>query len=223
MRSRNAPGFVRVVGPEPRPTSSASGPARRVVPRLRVPNSSQRTAYMGLVAVLRSHARRIGVRVMPTNNDSNDRQSNHAGGTGQDAHDARDGRDARNSHESRDSLSGSARSGGARSESRRSGRESSSGRGFAAMDPAQQRRIASEGGRAAHQSGHAHEFDSREAREAGRKGGEAVSRNREHMSAIGRRGAEVRNQERGSGRSASSGNAGGSVSGSASSGREGNR
>lgn len=94
------------------------------------------------------------------------------------------------------------------------------------MDPAQQRRIASEGGRAAHQSGHAHEFDSREAREAGRKGGEAVSRNREHMSAIGRRGAEVRNQERGSGRSAS-GNAGGSVSGSGSgsvsSGREGNR
>jgi len=91
------------------------------------------------------------------------------------------------------------------------------------MDPAQQRRIASEGGRAAHQSGHAHEFDSREAREAGRKGGEAVSRNREHMSAIGRRGAEVRNQERGSGRSASGGSAGGSVSGSGSSGREGNR
>ena len=39
-------------------------------------------------------------------------------------------------------------------------------RGFAAMDPAQQRRIASEGGRAAHASGNAHEFTSEEARAA---------------------------------------------------------
>jgi uncharacterized protein len=42
-------------------------------------------------------------------------------------------------------------------------------RGFAAMDPQRQREIASLGGRAAHQSGHAHEFNSEEAREAGRK------------------------------------------------------
>jgi general stress protein YciG len=42
-------------------------------------------------------------------------------------------------------------------------------RGFAAMDPQRQREIASLGGRAAHQSGHAHEFTSDEAREAGRK------------------------------------------------------
>ncbi len=49
------------------------------------------------------------------------------------------------------------------------------GRGFAGMDPAQQREIASEGGRAAHASGHAHEFTSEEARAAGRKGGEARS------------------------------------------------
>lgn len=49
----------------------------------------------------------------------------------------------------------------------------SSNRGFAAMDPEQQREIASEGGRAAHRSGNAHEFTSEEAREAGRKGGEA--------------------------------------------------
>ncbi|GAA4502170.1 hypothetical protein GCM10023172_25150 [Hymenobacter ginsengisoli] len=41
------------------------------------------------------------------------------------------------------------------------------------MDPEEQRRIASEGGKAAHESGHAHEFNSEEAREAGRKGGEA--------------------------------------------------
>lgn len=42
-------------------------------------------------------------------------------------------------------------------------------RGFAAMDPRRQREIASLGGRAAHQSGHAHEFTSEEARVAGRK------------------------------------------------------
>ena len=42
-------------------------------------------------------------------------------------------------------------------------------RGFAAMDPAQQKRIASEGGRAAHASGNAHEFTSEEARAAGSK------------------------------------------------------
>ncbi|MFC5499349.1 KGG domain-containing protein [Caenimonas terrae] len=42
-------------------------------------------------------------------------------------------------------------------------------RGFAAMAPERQREIASLGGRAAHQSGHAHEFTSEEARIAGRK------------------------------------------------------
>jgi general stress protein YciG len=48
-----------------------------------------------------------------------------------------------------------------------------SNRGFASMDPAKQRAIAAEGGRAAHASGNAHEFSSEEAREAGRKGGQA--------------------------------------------------
>ena len=42
-------------------------------------------------------------------------------------------------------------------------------RGFAAMAPERQREIASLGGRAAHQSGHAHEFTSAEARIAGKK------------------------------------------------------
>lgn len=42
-------------------------------------------------------------------------------------------------------------------------------RGFAAMDPQRQRQIASLGGRAAHQSGHAHEFTTEEARAAGKK------------------------------------------------------
>ncbi|MCI0363873.1 MAG: hypothetical protein L0Y44_07625 [Phycisphaerales bacterium] len=64
-------------------------------------------------------------------------------------------------------------------------------RGFASMDPHRQREIASQGGRAAHQQGTAHEFNSEEARAAGRKGGEAVSRDRSHMSEIGRRGGEA--------------------------------
>jgi uncharacterized protein len=74
-----------------------------------------------------------------------------------------------------------------------------SNRGFASMDREKQREIASKGGRAAHAKGTAHEFDSGEAREAGRKGGMAVSRNRDHMAAIGRRGGEARGQSRGRG------------------------
>ncbi|GAB3452573.1 hypothetical protein GCM10027321_01490 [Massilia terrae] len=46
---------------------------------------------------------------------------------------------------------------------------SNSNRGFASMDPQKQREIASEGGRAAHASGNAHEFNSQEAREAGKQ------------------------------------------------------
>jgi uncharacterized protein len=46
-------------------------------------------------------------------------------------------------------------------------------RGFASMDPKRQREIASEGGRAAHIHGTAHEWTSEEARQAGRKGGQA--------------------------------------------------
>lgn len=42
-------------------------------------------------------------------------------------------------------------------------------RGFASMDPAKQREIASKGGKAAHESGNAHEFTSEEARAAGSK------------------------------------------------------
>ncbi len=69
-------------------------------------------------------------------------------------------------------------------------------RGFASMDPAKQKEIASKGGRAAHAKGTAHEFTSDEARVAGRKGGESVSRNREHMAAIGRKGGESRGASR---------------------------
>jgi len=49
-----------------------------------------------------------------------------------------------------------------------------SNRGFASMDPQRQREIASQGGKAAHESGNAHEFTSEEAREAGSKGGKAA-------------------------------------------------
>ncbi|RUL78369.1 KGG domain-containing protein [Dyella choica] len=70
------------------------------------------------------------------------------------------------------------------------------GRGFAGMDEARQREIASQGGRAAHESGHAHEFSSEEARLAGRKGGESVSQNRQHMSAIGQKGGEAVSENR---------------------------
>jgi hypothetical protein len=55
--------------------------------------------------------------------------------------------------------------GGGKSGSRQSG--DTSKRGFASMDPAQQREIAAEGGRAAHEKGTAHEFTSEEARRAG--------------------------------------------------------
>jgi uncharacterized protein len=78
-------------------------------------------------------------------------------------------------------------------------------RGFASMDPSKQKEIASKGGRAAHQKGTAHEFTSGEAREAGRKGGESVSRDREHMSAIGRRGGEHRGMNRQSSTTSGSG------------------
>jgi general stress protein YciG len=52
------------------------------------------------------------------------------------------------------------------------------------MDPEKQRQIASEGGRAAHRQGVAHEWSADEAREAGRKGGQNSrgSRNRDSRS-----------------------------------------
>ncbi len=60
-----------------------------------------------------------------------------------------------------------------RNNSKGQSRSNGSRRGFAAMDPEEQRQIASKGGRAAHEKGTAHEWDSREAKEAGRKGGES--------------------------------------------------
>jgi general stress protein YciG len=71
-----------------------------------------------------------------------------------------------------------------------SGASGTRSRGFASMDAEKQREIARKGGRAAHEKGTAHEFTSDEARAAGRKGGERVSANREHMSRIGRLGGK---------------------------------
>lgn len=67
-----------------------------------------------------------------------------------------------------------------------------SNRGFAAMDAARKREIAGQGGRAAHALGCAHKFTTDEAREAGKKGGKAVSADREHMGQIGRLGGIAR-------------------------------
>lgn len=60
------------------------------------------------------------------------------------------------------------------------------------MDPAAQARIAALGGTVAHENGTAHEFSQEEAKEAGRKGGLAVSRDRAYMAEIGRRGGLIR-------------------------------
>ena len=75
----------------------------------------------------------------------------------------------------------------------------SRGRGFAGMDRERQRQISSQGGKAAHQKGTAHEFDSNEAREAGRKGGMVSGgrrRAREQAKQQSRREPERENPER---------------------------
>ena len=69
-------------------------------------------------------------------------------------------------------------------------------RGFASMNRDRQREIASKGGRAAHEKGTAHEWSADEARVAGQRGGVVVSKDREHMSAIGRAGGEARGRNK---------------------------
>jgi len=69
-------------------------------------------------------------------------------------------------------------------------------RGFASMDPAKQAEIARKGGIAAHAAGKAHEFTTREAAAAGRKGGEKVASDRAHMAEIGRKGGQARSRNR---------------------------
>jgi len=65
-----------------------------------------------------------------------------------------------------------------------SSKKESAHRGFAAMSPEQQRQIASKGGEAVSKNrGHMSEI--------GKKGGDRVSQNRKHMSDIGRKGGEA--------------------------------
>ncbi|SFF91212.1 Stress-induced acidophilic repeat motif-containing protein [Duganella sp. CF458] len=64
-----------------------------------------------------------------------------------------------------DNRGGGSKQSGNQGGNRQSG--DTSNRGFASMDPERQREIASEGGKAAHASGNAHEFTSEEARKAG--------------------------------------------------------
>ncbi len=86
-------------------------------------------------------------------------------------------------------------------------------RGFASMDPARQREIASEGGKAAHQKGTAHEFTSEEARRAGsmshgnRQSAEASSRSSTARTSVKPAGEQGGNKqsELGGGRSGSLG------------------
>jgi len=67
-----------------------------------------------------------------------------------------------------------------------------SGRGFASMDPERQREIASQGGRAAHASGNAHEFTSAEAQAAGARSHSA--RQLQQQSGQTRQAGDNRNQ-----------------------------
>ena len=66
-------------------------------------------------------------------------------------------------------MANSNNSGGGSEKGGQGGNQGRGGQGFASMDPQRQREIASEGGRAAHESGNAHEFTSEEASEAGKK------------------------------------------------------
>jgi uncharacterized protein len=69
-------------------------------------------------------------------------------------------------------------------------------RGVAAMSEERRREVASMGGKAAHAASKAHRFTSEEAREAGRKGGQKLSQDREQMRAIGRRGGAAVSADR---------------------------
>ena len=62
-------------------------------------------------------------------------------------------------------------------------------RGFAAMDLEKRKEIARRGGQKTWSLGKAHIFTPEEAREAGKKGGRSLSRDRAHMAKIGHRGA----------------------------------
>lgn len=92
-------------------------------------------------------------------------------------------------------------------------------RGFASMDPARQREIASEGGKAAHQKGTAHEFTSDEARRAGsmshgnRQSAESSSRSSSTASSSAKPSANMPGEQGGSKQSEHGGSRSGSMEG----------
>ena len=61
-------------------------------------------------------------------------------------------------------------------------------RGFALLAPEDLQELARQGGRASQANGTANRWTSETARVAGRMGGSTISRDREHMRAIGRKG-----------------------------------
>lgn len=65
-------------------------------------------------------------------------------------------------------------------------------RGFAAMTPEQRQDAGRKGGKAANDRGVTHRWDRESARSAGQKGGKSVSKDRDHMAEIGRRGGSSR-------------------------------
>jgi general stress protein YciG len=71
-------------------------------------------------------------------------------------------------------------------------------RGFAVIDPEKAREIQRLGGQTAQRLGTAHTFTPEEARQAGKKGGRAISQNRSHMAEIGRKGGENSRKQRSS-------------------------
>lgn len=98
---------------------------------------------------------------------------------------------------------------------KQSGSKGTSNRGFASMDPERQRAIASEGGKAAHEKGTAHEFTSEEARRAGSMS-HGNRQSESSSSRAGKQSANVQSEERSSRSGSTSGSSGhgGSKSGS---------
>jgi len=68
---------------------------------------------------------------------------------------------------------------------------------FASMNKDKQRMVAQKGGQVAHQKGVAHEFTSREAKKAGKKGGMATAKTHgsDFFSKIGRKGGIGKHQK----------------------------
>jgi general stress protein YciG len=68
-------------------------------------------------------------------------------------------------------------------------------RGFAALSPDRRHEISSKGGRTAHAQGRAHQYTSKTAAIAGRKGGLAVSADKEYMQELARKSVAVRKKK----------------------------